>query len=330
MALTLSRGLGLVAAALAAAAGAADAPAPAATPIPTRTLLQGVAHDALFAVAFDGANGIAGGAPGRVLRSADAGRTWQAETAFPSQLAVLGVALRDGRTLAVGQMGTIHRHEGQGAWAAADSGTKERLMSVSLNGAGLAIAVGAFGTLLKSTDAGRTWRTLALDWTPYLGEDQVAQGIQPHLFAVQVSEQGTIAIAGEYSLILRSSDGGATWTAVHRGGGDAAGIFALDLRADGIGYAVGQDGLVLRSSDGGLRWAPLATMTKANLLGVSSAGDRVVISAMHDMLASGDGGASWRRVQSPDVQSGWYSGIGVTGDAFVAVGHAGRVIKVNF
>lgn len=329
MTLTVSRGLGLVAAALAAATGAADAPAPAQGPAATQTLLQGVAHDALFAVAFDGAAGIAAGAPGRVLLSADAGRTWQADAAFPSQLAVLGAALRGGRAIAVGQMGTIHRRDGQGAWTAVDSGTKERLMSVSLNGAGLAVAAGSFGTLLKSTDAGRSWQALKLDWTPYLGEDQVAQGIQPHLFAVQVSEQGNIAIAGEYSLILRSGDGGATWTAVHRGDGGAAGIFALELRADGIGYAVGQDGLVLRSSDGGLRWAPLATMSKANLLGVSSAGSRVVISAMHDMLASGDDGASWHRLQSPDVQSGWYSGVGVTGDTFVAVGHTGRVIKIN-
>lgn len=321
--MTLPRGLGLLAAMLAAAAWAGEPPAP------PQTVLQGVAHDALFALAFDGASGIAAGAPGRVLLSADAGRSWKADAAFPSQLAVLGAALRGGRAIAVGQMGTIHRREGQGAWTAVDSGTKERLMSVSLNGAGLAVAVGSFGTLLKSTDAGQTWQALILDWTPYLGEDQVAQGIQPHLFAVQVSEQGNIAIAGEYSLILRSRDGGATWTAVHRGDGGSPGIFALDLRADGIGYAVGQDGLVLRSTDGGLRWAQLATMTRANLLGVSSAGGRVVISAMHDMLASSDGGASWRRVQSPDVQSGWYSGVGAAGDGFVAVGHTGRIIKID-
>jgi hypothetical protein len=29
------------------------------------------------------------------------------------------------------------------------------------------------------------------------------------------------------------------------------------------------------------------------------------------------------------VRSGWYSGVGVSGGSFLAVGHTGRIIKLN-
>ncbi len=245
---------------------------------------------------------------------------------------MLGADLKGGRAIVVGQMGTVVVRDGKGAWVKAEGVTTERLMSVSVNHQGLAVAVGSFGAVIRSTDRGATWQAVPLDWQPFLSEDQAAQGIQPHLFAVSVSDAGVITMAGEFSLILRSGDGGASWKAVANGarsGSDAA-LFALDLRSDGVGYAVGQDGLALRSGDGGASWTRLAVATKANLLGVRSAGDTVVVSAMHDMVTSRDGGRTWRRLQSPDVQTGWYSGVGVAGTTFLAGGHAGRIIKVNF
>jgi photosystem II stability/assembly factor-like uncharacterized protein len=321
----LACGLGGAVAAFAAAPPAAPPPVPA----PVETLLQGVAHDALFAISFDGASGVAAGAPGRVLDSADGGKTWSQDKGYPSPLAVLGAVTLDGRTIAVGQMGTVVTRE-KGAWVLAKSGTTERLMNVGLNHKGLAVAVGAFGTVVRSGDAGKTWQVVSPDWKPYLTEDQLVQGIQPHLSAVSVSDTGVITVAGEFGLILRSRDDGATWKAVSSSkerGTEA--IFAMDLRDDGIGYAVGQDGLILRSRDGGATWSRLAGASKANLLGVRSVGDKVVISAMHDLLTSSDGGKSWRRVRSPDVQTGWYSGIGIAGDAFLAVGYTGRIIRIS-
>ena len=298
----------------------------AAASAPTEALVQGVAHDAMFAINFDGANGIAGGAPGRIFNTADGGKTWSADKGFPTPLAVFGADIKGTHAIAVGQMGIVFTRDGKEAWKPADSGTKERLMNVSLNSKGLAVAVGAFGTVIKSADGGATWQAVPPDWKPYLSPDQIDQGIQPHMSAVQVGEDGAITIAGEFSLILRSTDGGATWKALNKG---EATVFALDLRPDGIGYAVGQDGLVLRTHDGGATWTKLTTPTKANLLGVRSQGASLVVSAMHDMLVSGDDGQNWRQLQAPDVQAAWYSGVGVANSTFIAVGFSGRIIKVN-
>ena len=392
----------------------------------TEALVQGVPHDALFAINFDGARGVAAGAPGKLLDSSDGGKTWTQDKTFPTPLAVLGADIKGEHVVVVGQMGMIFTRDGKGEWkkarafvnaiagpgagdgdvvplvrvqpeyppaAAKDGiegsvkmeltvgadgsvrnakvvsatppgvfdegataaalkwkfkpklvngkpveqqtvqelafkleGTTERLMNVSLNSKGLAVAVGAFGTVIKSGDFGGTWTAIAPDWKPYLTADQIEQGIQPHMSAVHVGEDGVITIAGEFSLILRSSDGGATWTAVNKG---EATIFSLDLRADGVGYAVGQDGVVLRSTDGGASWTKLEPATKANLLGVRSDGATVIVSAMHDMIVSTDDGKTWRHIHAPDVQAAWYSGVAIANGVILAVGHSGRVVKLN-
>ncbi len=287
---------------------------------------QGVAHDALFAIAFDGANGIAAGAPGKIMSSKDSGESWTADEKFPTPLAMLGVDIKGERAIAVGQMGAICVRTTRSGWTKVASGSTERLMNVAFNRRGLAVAVGAFGTVLKSSDYGNSWTPVMVDFKPFLGADQVDQGIQPHFSAVSVGDDGVITIAGEFSLILRSADAGASWTALHKG---EPAIFALELRADGVGYAVGQDGLILRSSDGGANWAQMSNASKANLLGVRSAGSRAVASAMHDMLTSTDDGHTWKNLTAPDVQAGWYSGVGVTGNRFMTVGFTGRIVQVN-
>ena len=298
----------------------------AAAAAPTEALVQGVAHDALFTINFDGDTGIVGGAPGRVLSTSDGGATWVPDKNFPSPLAVLGADVRGARAIAVGQMGTIFVRDDKNAWKKSDSGTTERLMNVSLNSKGQAVTVGSFGTVLESTDGGASWHSMAPDWKPYLTSDQADQGIQPHMSAVHVGEDGAITIAGEFSLILRSADHGKTWKQLYK---NSASIFALELRGDGAGYAVGQDGFMVRTADGGKTWTPLAGAGKAILLGVRSDGAKVVVAGMHDMLASSDDGKTFHHVQSEDVQSAWYSGVGVARGVFYGVGHSGRIVRIN-
>ncbi len=284
----------------------------------------GTNHEALFSIALDGKAGVVVGAAGDVRESADAGRSWQALAAAPTAQALLGVDLDAAHAIAVGQQGVIVVRTAAGAWSKVDSGTDARLLAVAVNATGTAVAVGAFGTVLKSTDAGQHWQALKPNWADY-----VDGGAEPHLYGVRVADDGLITIVGEFATVMRSRDGGASWESKHKG---EASLFALDLRKDGVGYAVGQDGLALKTTDDGATWSALDVGVKANLLAVAAVGsDTVYVTGMHEVLISKDAGGSWRALASKSLPSLWYSGIaaGVDGAYAIAVGQAGAVVRLG-
>ena len=289
-----------------------------------QSVRSGTAHDALFSIAFDRDAGLAVGGAGEVLRSADAGKTWQEVTPTRTSLALLGVDLSHGRGIAVGQSGLILMMAADGRWSKAQSGSTSRLLSVSINASGLAVAVGAFGTILKSPDGGQTWSSIAPDWSSFAPD-----GAQPHLYGVTVDDGGVITLCGEFGLILRSTDGGKSWRTLHKG--DAA-LSAFDIRPDGVGYAVGQSATILRTADHGETWSELKVDSNANFLGVSSAANgQTVVTGMHYMLVSDDDGKSFHHVDDADIKTSWYQGIARSGPDTpgYAVGHAGQIIKIG-
>ncbi len=286
-------------------------------------VLTGTVHDSLFSVSFDGKHGLAAGAPGYVLETTDGANTWTPLKNIPTRLALLGIALKGDHAIAVGQQGLVLKREGT-EWKKIESGTQERLLSVSVNSSGAAVAVGAFGTVLSSADGGSTWTPVKPVW-----EQFAEAGTEPHVYAAHIDEAGTITIAGEFALILRKAAGSDEWKLLNKG---EASLFALYLGTGGIGYAVGQNGTVLRSNDGGTSWAKLDAGTQAILLGVSaSSDDRVTVTGMRDMRYSPDGGQSWTAVTGGGVNTLWYQGIGQPegSSAALAVGQAGRILKID-
>jgi photosystem II stability/assembly factor-like uncharacterized protein len=298
-------------------------------------VVQGIAHQALYAVAFQNEQAVAVGALGQILESNDAGRNWK-RVAVPTRLSLLGVTMRGERRLAVGQMGLVLAKDGAGAWQKVASGAEGRLMGVALGGKNMAAAVGAFGTVLVSSDAGQTWTQPQINWADFFPTERedLGEGFAPHLYAARIDENGVITIAGELGAVLRSTDAGAHWTRLHLGlqpdGSGRASIFDFDIAADGRGVAVGQSGLILRTTDGGATWASVDAGSQANLLGVALTSDGAVTAAgMREMLTSTDAGQTWTRVSGGDVATGWYSDAGFGGgDTFYAVGHSGRIIRL--
>lgn len=294
-------------------------------PLQMEVVHTGTSHQALFAVAMREEVGIAVGADGEVQETTDGGQSWR-ETAPPTKAALLGVTLLPKCAVAVGQAGAIVRRDATGTWRKIESGTTNRLFAVAANGSGVIVAVGAFGTILKSADYGEHWTAMAPQWSAY-----TPQGEDPHLYAVQVDADGAITIAGEFGLILRSSDNAKTWTPVHKG---EASLFALQVRPDGQGYAVGQSGEVLKTGDNGSTWKALDARGNANAiyLGVQSLpGGRVIVVGMYELLVSDDHGASWAHWGSDRMGAQWYVGLaagGLEAPAF-AVGVSGRIARLS-
>ncbi len=305
-------------------------------------IVQFTPHDRLFSVAFSGDFGEAVGEAGLLLQTTDGGKTWRHEISPPTQASLFSVAISGARSVAVGQQGLILVRDGRKQWRKIEAVTDQRLLRVSMNKAGVAVAVGAFGTLLKSSDYGETWSELKPDWaTLYQSEetsDFAAVRDEPTLYVVKVFDDGSIVIGGEYGQLNRSTDGGNTWTSVFRAAAAKAGstpptVFGMNFRADGTGYATGQEGLIIMTPDQGQSWKQLVSGSQASLFDIDSTGDGHVFAiGMRSCLFSTDAGKTWQRLKALDVGLNWYSGLGhsdsADGNSVIAVGHSGRVLRL--
>lgn len=306
---------------------AAVASTAAATADPVKLLRSGTRHDGLYDIAFEGEKGIAVGALGSVLVTADGGKTW-APQAFPmSNLALLSVTMRGGKCIAVGQVGMVYTADDCKTWKLSPSATKSRLLAVGVNSQGLAYAVGAFGTILKSPDWGKTWEAVKVDWT-----DISPEGAEPHLYDVHVGEDGAVTTVGEFELVLRSSDGGKQWKTLHKGERSLFGLAVLD---GGKIYAVGQSGALVASSDNGATWQSIKTGSGAILTGLyATPKGEIVASGINALVVSKDGGTTWNAVSSKLIRNAWHQALAVSEGGngkrrLMAVGAGGSILELD-
>lgn len=288
---------------------------------------RGIPHDALYDLCFDGDRGIAVGVVGAVLNSVDAGITWSPQQPV-THYSLLGVSCGGKSTIVVGQSGHIQIQTDGGDWQIVESIVDNRLMSVSANSKGLAVAVGGFGAVLKSTDAGATWQQLTIDWEAILNDF-----LEPHIYDVVVFEDGTILLVGEFELVMLSTDGGDTWQINNKADSELAGVHFRDRQ---IGYAAGQNGRVLKTLDGGQTWQVIEVPTKENLLDIwSSADGYVIATGIRSLVRSRDDGQTWEAITEDDITIKWYQTVKGTpiGDGsahnIVMVGHSGRIVQIK-
>ena len=300
---------------------------------PVSVIRTGLPHDALYDVVFAGDQGYAVGAHGHLLVSEDGGTLWSdADTAV--DVAMLGAAAAAERLILAGQQGKILAGTSAQTLALVESPTSERLLSVALHESGLAVAVGGFGTVLISEDAGATWRQEFLDWMEFHPE-----GLEAHLYDISISESGDILICGEFAMILASTDRGKTWDVRHSG--DAS-LMGIHIDKSGVGLAVGQDGTILRTTDNGATWQAVETESTANLLDVwlSPEGEAVAI-GIRSLMRSSDMGQSWTIAKDRSIDRTWYSALasGVVKEdnengslsmqTVYAVGQFGNIVTIN-
>ncbi len=206
---------------------------------------------------------------------------------------VRGVAVVDADTfLAVGDQGSIAITDDAGAtWTQRASGTTEDLWDVDVTSEGIAIAVGAGGTILRSSDGGWSWATRSST-----GAD---------LRRVDARSGAPVIAVGLSGTIRRSADAGVTWTTP--AGPTAGPLDSVAVASDLVMYAA-HTGTLVTSRDGGLTW------TSRSIGGMSRV-DSVTPEVV--WLTSGyyggwqewanvstDGGATWTNAwgnQNPDV-----------------------------
>jgi photosystem II stability/assembly factor-like uncharacterized protein len=175
----------------------------------------------------------------------------------PVEVTLRGVAAsaNDGAVV-VGDAGTILRRTSAGTWQAQTSGVTVDLLAVASPHplSSTMVAVGAGGTILRSIDDGRTWKS-------------IASGTTAELYGVWLAEDEGLALAVGERVVLRSDNGGFTWSTGQVP--EATGVLRGVAGRDGELVAVGDDTQVLRSDDEGRTWKRAAVESEGDLLAVA-------------------------------------------------------------
>jgi photosystem II stability/assembly factor-like uncharacterized protein len=135
-------------------------------------------------------------------------------------------------------------------------------------------------------------------------------------------------IVGRYGFILRTTDGGGTWTQMDSGTSDSLG--SVDFPTAAIGYATAADGRMLKTVNGGVNWTSISTGTGNDLRGVRfvSATRGWAVGNSGAIVRTTNGGASWQMqtsgtkkalsgVDFVDASNGW------------AVGGSGTILRTK-
>jgi photosystem II stability/assembly factor-like uncharacterized protein len=231
----------------------------------------------LTCVAFaDARNGWAAGHLGTILRTEDGGQTWRKQL--------------DGIAAAALAVTAAERSGDEAAIASArrlmEEGADKPFFDLEFIDAQRGFAAGAYGLLFATTDGGRSWAP----WGARLPNPKSL-----HLYGLRASGS-TLVVAGEQGLLLRSTDGGAQFTALaspYKGS-----FFGLLRTRGGAWVAHGLRGTAYRSTDNGANWDKLDSglpLTLGAGLALPAKGF-VLVSQSGDVLLARDDTAALQRI----------------------------------
>ncbi len=281
-------------------------------------------HDDLLAI--DGrhnGNKVAVGKFGNIFVTADGGKTWQRRPSGTAKT-LSGISFADHEHgFVVGSGGTLlATHDGGATWRAQSSGTQDQLLGVYALNPMQAFVVGAFGTLLSTTDGGRNWRKHDLKWDTLIERIVKEAGyVEPNLNAVYFTSPEIGWVVGEFGLVLKTKDGGQTWSS-QRYGSDLPQLYAVKFLDPVRGWTLGQAGNLIATSDGGQHWVSIELKTNRDLYDVALDGERAVIVGDGVIFVSHDAGSSWKSIASKREDQ-WLAGVALKSSEAIAVGQAG-------
>jgi photosystem II stability/assembly factor-like uncharacterized protein len=244
---------------------------------------------------------------------------------------ILDFAESGSRAIAVGERGQILVSESRTDWRQIDKvPTRANLNAVAAVG-DQAWAVGHDGTIVHSADGGLTWTLQRSDpWRPLGETDEFdpRQGV-PLLDVLMLDARNGIAV-GAYSLMLRTTDGGATWTQVSTAAAVAdeavadAPEDAAPVDAEGRDAAAeDEDNWTFSDEDLELEDE---TDPHLNAIARTGSGALIVVGERGAAFRSRDGGLTWERLQLP-YQGSMFGVIGYEGERVLAFGMRGNAFE---
>ena len=169
-------------------------------------------------------------------------------------------------------------------WFQQPSGTNRHLFAIDMVDADTGYVVGGVSfeppTILKTTDGGMTWVSLAAP-----GFMRISRG-------VAFLSPDTGIVAGGFEDIIRTTNGGNDWDVVFSSGNPNQGITAAQYASHEVVYTVGTS--FLKSTDGGTSWTRIINLPVGFWdLHFFNPDSGILVGQYGWILTTTDGGSSW-------------------------------------
>ncbi|MCY1263193.1 Ycf48-like protein [compost metagenome] len=229
---------------------------------------------------------------------------------------LLDVAEAGKRLVAVGQRGHIlYSDDGGSSWQQAEVPVSSDLTAVHFPTPDEGWAVGHDGVVLHSADAGRSWQKQLdgrqigqLMTERYAGVEHwqdeaqrlAKEGADKPFLDVWFANEREGFVVGAFNLILRTVDGGQHWQPWIDRVDNPSAYHLTALASDGEHlYLAGEQGLLLRLDAAGERFEALQSPYQGSFFGLAAEPGVVLAYGLRGhVFRSGDGGASWTKVET--------------------------------
>jgi len=250
---------------------------------------------------------VVAGERGHILYSND-GKDWQ-QANVPTRAMLTGITMLDSSTgWAVGHDAVILKTvDGAKNWTKvySDIELEAPLLDLLFLDNDNGIAIGAYGLYLVTHDGGASWQQIGFN--TILKSDDASTGEEEdffdfHLNDIEISENGNLYIAAEAGNIFRSTDKGASWSALSSPyQGSFFGILPTDQNTL---LVFGLRGHLYRSTDDGTSWSAIDSGTTEMLTSGVMVDNHIILSATGGVyLVSQDKGETFQ-VRSLDKRQG--------------------------
>lgn len=237
----------------------------------------------VLGAALHGQRAIAVGERGAIFVSDNSGSDWTGYRSATTRTLTSVVSLDDKVWIGAGHGGALLRSEdgGKSVRAVETDAGKDSFLGLTALSSTSVLAYGAFGLMLRSDDAGRTWTRVQV----------IDEGFDRHIARVVVAKD-FLLLVGESGTLAQSADGGASWTRL--GSPYEGSYFGATVTPSGALLIFGMRGALFRSSDQGVSWQKITLRTKLPFFGAVTRRDNTIVLT---------GGMGWLAISNDDGQS---------------------------
>ncbi len=272
------------------------------------------------------------GANGAMCRTLDGGASWQTRSAVPNAPIVYGMDFSDANTgivcgylIETNQGGIFKTADGGVTWSHKFEGFINDAVWLDAN---VVLACGDT-SIYRSTNAGETWNLFAagidtgllelikVSPTTVLGVslkgdiwrsanaglswNMVYDGLGdlPVSWNIGFADPLNGWVVGQGGLMLRTNDGGLTWTQATNG--FSTQWYQIKMANSLVGYIAGQNGYILRTKDGGVRWEVQKVEVTGQIFGRDESLSAVSVIDANTVVVAGPGGTVFKTLDGGDT-----------------------------